>query len=74
MLDKSKTIFCSNIWDNKENKYIRNWDGTIPKISDYGTVFIMELGCNCAPPGCGGCINVWNEYKLDKRYEIRTNI
>ena len=51
------------LWDFDDNIPAINWDGTKP-IIEGNSVFIKELHCNCAPPGCGGCSDKWVEHEI----------
>ena len=51
------------VWDTENNMPAINCDGSEPEI-DGDVILIKEIGCNCAPPGCGGCVIVVNDYEI----------
>ena len=57
------------VWDKDNNEQAQNWDGTEPRVVG-NAICITELGCNCCPPGCGGCIDVDKWYDIGKSYYI----
>jgi len=52
------------LWSEWDDAIATNYDGTYPGVTLENTVFVKELGCICCPEGCGGCIDIWNEYEI----------
>lgn len=51
------------VWDTENDQEAINYNGSKPVIEG-DMIYVTELGCSCAPPGCGGCIEIEREYKI----------